>query len=201
MPSPIAHAAMGYLLYEAYRSHMPEESSRYVGPIPRLLIVTVGLSMLADLDFLPGILLGDPSRFHNSFTNSATICLAVALAVGTAAWLGSRSGFKRWFTLALFSYGLHVLMDYFTIGRGVMLAWPFFLDRFDPPVKLFYGLHRSEGLMSAKHLLTLVTELGFVGLIAFILLLLRRLGLTSNTITVAKNQKPESRGTTDTRTL
>ena len=82
MPSPIAHAAMGYLLYEAYRPIMPEEASRYVGPIPRLLIATVGLSMLADLDFLPGILFGDPSRFHNSFSNSATICLAVALAEG-----------------------------------------------------------------------------------------------------------------------
>jgi len=201
MPSPIAHAAMGYLLYEAYRPIMPEEASRYVGPIPRLLIGTVGLSMLADLDFLPGILLGDLSRFHNSFTNSAIFCLAVALAVGAAAWLGPRSGFKRWFTLALFSYGLHVLMDYFTIGRGVMLAWPFLLDRFDPPVKLFYGFHRSEGLLSAKHLLTLVTELAFVSLIGLIVILLRRLGLTSKTITVANNEQPKSRRTTGTGTL
>ena len=83
---------MGYLLYEAYRPIMPEEASRYVGPIPRLLIATVGLSMLADLDFLPGILLGDLSRFHNSFTNSAIFGLAVALTVGAAAWLGQRSG-------------------------------------------------------------------------------------------------------------
>ena len=54
MPSPIAHAATAYLLYETFRSHMPEEASSYVGPLPRLLITTVGLSMLADLDFLPG---------------------------------------------------------------------------------------------------------------------------------------------------
>ncbi len=44
MPSPIAHAAMGYLLYQVYRRRFPEEPQRRARSLPRLLIATMGLS-------------------------------------------------------------------------------------------------------------------------------------------------------------
>lgn len=174
MPSPIAHAAMGYLIYRASRSRLPEEASRYVGPLPQLLVASVGLSLLPDVDSVIGVRAGDLGRFHNNLMNSMVTGLAVAVGVGAVAWLMKRSGFRRWFAIALVSYELHVLMDYFTLGRGVMLAWPFLHDRFESPVKLFYGLHWSQGLTSPKHLLTLANELGFVGAIGFVVLVFRR---------------------------
>ena len=60
-------------------------------------------------------------------------------------------------------------MDYFTIGRGVMLAWPFSSDRFSPPFPLFYALYWHEGLTSPKHMVTVTSELGFAGIIGLIL--------------------------------
>ena len=175
MPSPIAHAAMGYLVYRAIRPRVPEEASAYVGPVPRLLIAAVSLSLVADLDSVPGILSGNFERFHNNFTNSLVFGLAIATAVGAVAWLNRRAGFRRWFAIALVSYELHVLMDFFTIGRGVMLVWPFSPDRLEPPVHLFYGLRWSEGLASPRHLVTLMTELGFVGFLGFFTYVLSRL--------------------------
>lgn len=174
MPSPVAHAAVGYLLYRAFRSRMPQEASRDRGRLlPRLLVATVGLSLVPDLDSVPGILLGNFGRFHNDFANSLIFGLAIALIIGAVVWLRQRSGFKSWVTVALISYELHVLMDFFTVGRGVMLAWPFLVDRFEPPVKLFYGLHWSEGLMSPMHLWTLVTELAFVTAMLFVVYISR----------------------------
>ena len=175
MPSPIAPAAAGYLVYRAFRSRIPEEACAYVGPFPRLMIAAVSLSLIADLDTVPGILSGNFERFHNNFTNSLVFGVAVALGVGGAVWMKQRSGFKRWFAIALVSYEMHVLMDFFTFGRGVMLAWPFSPDRLSPPVYLFYGLRWSEGLASPMHLVTLMTELGFVGFLSFFTYVFSRL--------------------------
>ncbi|NIV75262.1 MAG: hypothetical protein GWN37_10615, partial [Gammaproteobacteria bacterium] len=47
----------------------------------------------------------------------------------------------RAFLLTLVCYELHVLLDYLTVGRGVMLLWPLSAERFAPPIYLFYGLH------------------------------------------------------------
>ena len=60
-------------------------------------------------------------------------------------------------------------MDFFTIGRGVMVFWPLSLERFASPVPLFYGLHWSDGYLSERHLITLVTELGFLFLLGIVM--------------------------------
>lgn len=168
MPSPIAHAAMGYIVYRALRRHKPEEATKSIGRFPRLLVITIGLSLLPDLDSVPGIISGDFGRFHNTVSNSLFTGVAVAVGIGSAVWLKDRSGFKRWFAIGLVCYELHVLMDLFTLGRGVMLAWPLSAERIKPFVNLFYGVRWSEGLISSKHLWTLGTELGLVGLLTLV---------------------------------
>ena len=174
MPSPIAHVTMGFLIYRTSRSRLPAEVSRLVGPLPQTLVATVCLSILPDVDAAIGLFVGDFGRFHNNLAHSMTFGVAVALGVGAAVWLKERSGFKRWFAIAAVSYELHVLMDTLTLGRGVMLAWPFLSDRFESPVKLFYGLHWSYGWTSPAHLLTLVSELAFAGIALLILRLVGR---------------------------
>lgn len=122
MPSPIAHAAIGYLIYRGFRSQLPREASNRVGPVPHLLIAVLVLSLLPDVDAVPGILAGDLGRFHNQFSNSLFIGIGVALGVGVLVWLINRSAFLTWFFLALVCYEVHILMDYPTVGRGVMLG-------------------------------------------------------------------------------
>ena len=162
MPSPLAHSMAGYVIYRLYRPWLPEPDSKRLGPIPLLLLVTIGLSMLPDLDSVAGILMGDFGRFHNNMTHSLLVGLIVALGVGSVGWVKQRADFFHWFILTLLCYEFHVMMDFLTTGRGVMAFWPFSSDRFLSPVAIFYGLHWSNGVFSVKHLWTLFTESALV---------------------------------------
>ena len=115
MPSPIAHAAAGYAIYKLTEARCPKRAADRIGPLPRLLVATVGFSLLPDLDFIPGLLVSDFDRFHNHFSHSFLFGFLVAFAIGFGAWLKNRKGFTFWFVLALLCYQLHVIMDFFTV--------------------------------------------------------------------------------------
>lgn len=70
-----------------------------------------------------------------------------------------------WFWIAWFSYSIHLILDLFSGERGLMLLWPFTLDRFAAPFKLFYGVQWGLGWFSIWHLWTIITEVMFVVLI------------------------------------
>lgn len=157
MPSPIAHIAAGYGLSMLYRRDRGSPNL----PGGRLsfaaVAVMLALSLLPDLDAVPGLLLHDMGRYHNNISHSLAATLLFASLAGVIAGLLRRGGLK-WFLVALSCLGLHLLMDLLTWGRGVMLFWPFSGERILPPVKLFYGFHWSEGLFSARHGWTVLTE-------------------------------------------
>ena len=174
MPSPIAHATAGYIIFRASRGGSNEAHERRVGFVPQLLLVTVGLSLLPDLDVLPGILFGDMQKYHNNFTHSFLFGLGVAILIGGLVKIVRRTGFSRWFGISVMAYEVHVLMDMFTHGRGVMAAWPFVTERIEVPTVLFYGLRWSEGFLTPKHLITLATELATALLVVLIASFLSR---------------------------
>lgn len=167
MPSPIAHITAGYAIYRlsSARRYVGKRWPR-LGSLPGLLLLTALLSLLPDFDFVPGLLLGDFDQFHNTISNSLLVGIVVALLFASFLWLvQGRTHFAAWFSLTLLCYESHVLMDYFTIGRGVMLLWPFSTARYKPAVNLFYGLHRSSGWLTIHHLWTVFTELAFAILV------------------------------------
>jgi membrane-bound metal-dependent hydrolase YbcI (DUF457 family) len=158
MPSPLLHVTAGYVLYRVFRRRdEPQPTQSWVSS-PRLLAATVGFSVLPDIDAVVGLLMNDFGRYHNNLTHSLAAALLVGLAAGLIARAGFKTSFRRWFILAIVPYALHVTMDFFTTGRGVMLAWPLTDARYFPPFVLFYGLRWSEGLVSVHHLRTLITE-------------------------------------------
>jgi hypothetical protein len=167
--------AIGYVIYRVCRGN--EEDVNQLGSWSRQLVVTEGLSLLPDVDIVPGILLGDIGRFHNNLMSSLLAGLATALGVGGLAWWRTGRGFKRWSLIALVCYYMHLLMDYLTVGGGIMLLWPFSWNRHVSPVTLFYGLRWSDGLTSKRHLRTLVTEIGLVALPILLFALLKRRSL------------------------
>lgn len=170
MPSPLAHAMTGLAAYYLFRRRGPRPRPRLPTKTAPLVLVALGLSLLPDVDAVAGLLLGDFSAYHNNVTNSLIVGLCVSLAVAVGVWIWGRSDFRVWLMLCLLCYELHVLMDYFTIGRGVMLLWPFSGSRFTAPVHLFYGLHWSDGWITIRHLWTLLTELAFGGLLLLAIL-------------------------------
>jgi membrane-bound metal-dependent hydrolase YbcI (DUF457 family) len=164
MPSPILHGAAGYSIYRLYLRYEPDTEE---GEEPRALTATlfaaIIFSVLPDIDSLVGIIRGNFGRYHNNLTHSFFAGLAAALPFGLLMQRKQRSSFKYWFSLASFAYMLHVVMDSFTWGRGVMALWPLKSDRFRVPLRLFYGFHWSDGWWSRRHLWTFLTELMLIG--------------------------------------
>jgi membrane-bound metal-dependent hydrolase YbcI (DUF457 family) len=168
MPSPIAHLTAGYVVYQLGRRYEAKPTLKGVGPLPGLLLVTAVFSLLPDIDSVVGLLMGDLGRFHNNATHSLFVGSCLALAFAGLMWWRRRQ-FTYWFAIAFISYGLHLLMDMATIGRGIMLFWPLTEARYLAPVTLFYGLHWSDGWISIRHLWTVLTELVFTIIVVLIL--------------------------------
>jgi inner membrane protein len=161
MPSPISHTAMGYVVYKVFNNRI-ETSRKTSNVFSSLFIIVVVLSLLPDFDAIPGILVGNLKRFHNNESHSLFVAVGIAILGAIFMRWSKRENFRYWFLLIFSCVGLHIVMDYFTYGRGVMAFWPLSSERFISPVLLFYGLHWSEGIFSVKHLWTIVNETIFV---------------------------------------
>jgi hypothetical protein len=108
---------------------------------------------LADVDFIPGLVTGNPRTFHRGPSHSI---LAALVAAGVGAWL-MRWSAVPWLTgagLIFLAYGSHVGLDYFTPGRGVLLGWPLFRRRYQAahpwflsisPEKIYYAVWAKRG--------------------------------------------------------
>ena len=178
MPSPFAHAAVGYTLYRLTRSDTDKKITLSLPvfrsmDLPSSLLVSLGLSLAPDLDAIAGLAFHDMANFHNNGTHSLLVGAAVSLLVAFlasrkarlqgAAW---RASFWRWFAIAFSSYGVHIFMDFLTRGgRGVRLLWPLVGARFIPVVEVFYGVDWGAGWFSVHHLVTFGTELIFIALL------------------------------------
>jgi membrane-bound metal-dependent hydrolase YbcI (DUF457 family) len=122
MALSFAHAAAGYLVYEAAR---PSGAHR-----PGLLAGAVVLANAADLDFVPGILAGNPDLVHRGVTHTLGATLLVMLAFALAARVGRwRWGAARAAAFAGAAYGTHLVLDYITADvvppHGARFLWPF----------------------------------------------------------------------------
>jgi inner membrane protein len=174
MPSPIAHTTVGYIIYKIYKPRITFQRFERFMPLPWLFVLATSLSLLPDLDSAAGILFNDFGRYHNNGTHSLFVGFAIAVVIaGFARWRW-RTSFIYWFLLIFLCYQFHIILDFFTVGRGLMLFWPVSSERFASPIYLFYGLHWSDGLFSIRHLWTLLNELVFTFVVVLILHFLQR---------------------------
>ena len=163
MPSPLTHLLTGYAIYRVASRAAPPDAASDTGR--RAVVAAAAISLLPDVDTLPGLLHGDPLAHHRSFVHSPLLGLAAALAFAAALHVWRRWSFTRWLVISLVAFELHVLMDFLSVGRGVPWLWPLSHDRFQAPLKLFYGVRWWEGLLSWSHLWTLVNEVAFLGVL------------------------------------
>lgn len=177
MPSPIAHIAAGYAVSVAFGREAGRAASNPGGRISGLPLFATVLCLLPDSTSVLGLLTGNFARYHNSWEHSLLVGVGVAFVLAAIAWSIGDRRYRRWPVIALLCYESHVVMDYFTIGRGVMLFWPVSPERWQPPVHLFYGLHWSDGWLTVRHLWTALTELVFGALVVLaVSILARRFG-------------------------
>ena len=129
----LAHATAGYLAYEALRPAGPHR--------PALLAGAVLMANAPDLDFLPGILIGEPALYHRGVTHTVGALLVVSVAAwAVARILRSRSAW--WWGLgAAAAYGSHLLVDWMTVDAvppaGIRMLWPLTGAWLHAPFNLF----------------------------------------------------------------
>ncbi|MEI6219216.1 MAG: metal-dependent hydrolase [bacterium] len=173
MPSPIAHVAAGYAVYRIFRKALPVLEKAQ--PAFVLVAAAAVLSLLPDLDAVVGVAAHDFGRFHNNITHSFTFGIVVALLTAMVVTSTKGKGIgMAWFLFVSACYSLHVVMDFFTAGRGVMALWPFLSNRFESPICFFRGVKWATGVWSSQHLWTILNELLFVGVVALVMVLVER---------------------------
>lgn len=113
---------------------------------PRLLALGAASAAAADLDFLPGLLLGDPARFHHGASHSVLVML-VASALVLAAWRTRAPVGGRGVLLVTGAFLSHLGADWVThdpgVRQGLPLAWPLSSARSLGPVWLVPAVARA----------------------------------------------------------
>jgi membrane-bound metal-dependent hydrolase YbcI (DUF457 family) len=129
-----------------------------------------------DLDFIAGMLIGDPFEFHRGASHSVTAAIIFGLGSFLAARLLAFRSPGRFSLLMSLAYVTHILLDMLSpLGdpeRGVKAAWPFLSERMSSPVRIFIGVRFDpraegfwEGLVYQPHnFLVVATEILIVSL-------------------------------------
>jgi len=176
MPLPIAHSAAGIASYLLFAKRDLEHSRRR-----RILLglVFVALANGSDLDFIPGILIGEPNRFHHgpshALITTAALGAAVAMLLRRLMPASPRAALYGCCVLAAISHPLLDMLSADTsLPFGAPILWPFSSEYFMSPVSVFSDVARgSEGrlnfllsMLSLHNARTVLIEVVFVGCLA-----------------------------------
>ena len=153
MASPLGHMLAGIALGRAF----DDSSGRRT---LALLVGCVALALAPDLDFLPGLLQGQPALYHQGPSHSLVAGLALSLGAALLLRRDRRHLLRTW--LLLFAaFGSHLAID--SLGRdhrppiGMPLLWPFSDTTWRAPVTLLPGVnHAVSGSEGTREWLAMV---------------------------------------------
>jgi membrane-bound metal-dependent hydrolase YbcI (DUF457 family) len=139
MATPLGHVLAGQIAFRAATGAGPDASVR-------LGLLCAFASVAPDLDFVPGLLLGAPARYHQGVSHSFAMAILVAtLLAGVHAWKGGRFG-PAWIALFL-AAASHLVLDLFGPDRrtpyGIPLFWPFDSGTYLSPITLLPGVSHA----------------------------------------------------------
>lgn len=126
MASPYGHALVGLSLLNFW---IPKDKVLPFGRTLFLYGMVILFALLPDFDFIPGLLEGNPSRFHHGPFHSLGMVAGIALLAGSLVILtGMNLSFLRVFSLVLGLGVSHLVLDFFTEDpsppSGFPLFWP-----------------------------------------------------------------------------
>lgn len=141
MPTPIGHSLLATAIFSGVnRKKFALNWFDY--------LVCLFIGIFPDLDFLPGWILGTPSRFHHQFTHSLVFGIIIGTSAGLfVGWLKKRSWW-RYAILFTATYFSHLLADFLGVDTrfpyGEQLFWPFWQGYVLSPVPIFLDVYRSS---------------------------------------------------------
>ncbi len=141
MPTPIGHSLLSTAIYAGVN-----QKKLKLNWFDYLVFLFIGI--FPDLDFLPGLILGSPSRFHHQFTHSLFFGIIIGTMTGLLYGKWKR---EHWLKYALVFTGVyysHLLADFFGVDTsfpyGQQLFWPFWQAYVLSPVSIFSDVYRSS---------------------------------------------------------
>ena len=166
MPTSIGHALAGTFLNQT-RVFVPADT------LFKSLMISIILANLADIDFLPGLLAGNPNRFHHGVTHSLGATLMTALAFGFY-FYAKQHQFWAPFAFSGLLYLSHVGLDFLTadtsLPQGVPIFWPLSGEYYLSPISVFSSVHKDsssatfvQSLFVAENTWTIFREIFILG--------------------------------------
>lgn len=159
MPSPIGHSLISFAIYPFLKKKINIVKDW------RLLVFILVIGNLPDLDFIPGILVGNLNKYHQGLTHT----LGFALIVSIIVWLGCiflKIKKPLYYTgLTILLLFIHYITDCLNMDSrppiGVNLFWPFLDKHIQMPFPIFYPFNRTDlsKILSLDNLIALGSEL------------------------------------------
>lgn len=123
MSSPYGHALVGLGLFNLCYPRWAT-SRKKTGLLYGLVILG---ACSPDLDFLPGILMGNPGRFHHGPFHSLGMAVGLSLVIGVLiAFLGKQHSFIKTTGLVFILIFSHLVLDFITEDPNPPFGFPLF---------------------------------------------------------------------------
>jgi inner membrane protein len=140
MPSPVAHSLTGYVIY---RAAGPVHAQRW-----QYLVLYLFAANAPDLDFLPGLLVGDPDLYHHGVSHSIGFAVLFASALSLFLLFLKRDPIRRNFLIFFCLYSSHVVLDWLSVDTafpyGVPFLWPLTDEYFIAPLPFLPDVSRAS---------------------------------------------------------
>lgn len=160
MSSPIAHTSLILLFWPEAKAKLRKVTSRR----RRILF---GMAILAalmgpDFDLIGYFFIDAPlSTYHNCATHSLVGVLAGGVLFTIVSRMIVPVRFGTLFAIGTLAFASHILIDFLTYGRGLLLLWPFSDQRIEAPFIIFRGVRHSSDVTLGTHLLNLFVDILF----------------------------------------
>ncbi len=140
MPFPVLHAFAGYSIYTLSKNKQERNW--------KLAFYCIFLANAADLDYIPGIIIGKAGHFHHGITHSFGVALLVGLLAALGAGLWKKRSAMKSFLISFSAYASHIILD-LSNGhcKGMPLFWPLSSRHYTTHFKIDY----LEGAKSVEN--------------------------------------------------
>jgi membrane-bound metal-dependent hydrolase YbcI (DUF457 family) len=151
MCTPVGHSLCGVLIW----TMLALPARRTLGYLWRWarrqwegLLLAVLMANLCDLDYLPGLFFGELNAWHHMYTHS--IGWVVLAGVGTClVWKGLEPATEdKCLLIVALALLSHLALDWLTRDGGppfgILLGWPFSLERTVSPIPLFPAVSKPS---------------------------------------------------------
>ena len=179
MPSPLGHALMGFIIREA--ASKPVQAREW-----KTLLLYMVAAGAPDLDLLPGVLAGDPNRYHHGISHSVGLAVVFAIMAAVSVAIARRGNARRAFVIAGGLYLSHLGLDLINVDTtppyGEPLFWPISDRYYIAPFGLLPDITRTSSsvvgfftsLISLHNLWTMTAEALLLTPLALLTALWRR---------------------------